>query len=178
MSRPHHREDPARSATVEIERALNRITYLAGRSRQHERLMAESGLSLDRAAVAILRHIAESEPLRPGVLAVRLSVEASHVTRQLRQLEQAGHVVRVPDPDDRRAQRVQLTEAGLDAVERMREVRRRGMDATLAAWSSEDLGRLAGLFGRLVDDFVRHAEIEIHDRPAALPPGREADHGR
>ncbi|MFF7768489.1 hypothetical protein ACIPIU_18895 [Streptomyces massasporeus] len=52
------------------------------------------------------------------------------------------------------------------------------MEDTLAARSSEDLGRLAGLFGRLVDDFVRHAEIEIHDRPAALPPGREADHGR
>ncbi|MFD7246569.1 MarR family winged helix-turn-helix transcriptional regulator [Streptomyces massasporeus] len=171
MSTPHHCEGAARSATVEIERALNRITHLTGRSRQHERLMAESGLSLDRAAVAILRHIAESEPLRPGVLAVRLSVEASHVTRQLQQLERAGHVVRVPDPDDRRAQRVQLTAAGLDAVERMREVRRRGMKATLAAWSHEDLGQLAGLFGRLVDDFVRHAEIEIRDRPASVPPG-------
>ncbi|MEU4468059.1 MarR family transcriptional regulator [Streptomyces sp. NPDC024017] len=143
----------------------------AGRSRQHERLMAESGLFLDRAAVAILRNIAESEPLRPGVLAVRLSVEASHVTRQLRQLEQTGHVVRVPDPEDRRAQRVQLTEAGLDAVERMREVRRRGMEAALATWSPEDLGRLAGLFGRLVDDFVRHAETEIDGRPASSPPG-------
>ncbi|MEU7721185.1 MarR family winged helix-turn-helix transcriptional regulator [Streptomyces tibetensis] len=171
MSTPHHSGDPARSATVEIERALNRITYLAGRSRQHERLMAESGLSLDRAAVAILRHIAESEPLRPGVLAVRLSVEASHVTRQLRQLERAGYVVRVPDRDDRRAQRVQLTEAGQDAVDRMREVRRRGMEATLAAWSPEDRGRLARLFGRLVDDFVRYTEIEIGDGPASAPPG-------
>src|SRR5256885_1790949 len=93
-------------ATVnDIERALTRVTYLAGRARQHERLMAMAGLTLDRAAVAILRHIAESEPMRPGVLAVRLSVEASHVTRQLRQLEQGGHVVRIADPDDRRAPR-------------------------------------------------------------------------
>jgi DNA-binding MarR family transcriptional regulator len=173
MPTPQPDEDPVLTATAEIERALNRITHLAGRSRQHERLMAGSGLSLDRAAVAILRHIAESEPLRPGVLAVRLSVEASHVTRQLRHLEQAGYVVRVPDPDDRRAPHVRLTEAGLDAVERMREVRRRGMEAALADWSSADLGRLAGLFHRLVDDFVRHAEIET----GACPPRRAARPG-
>jgi hypothetical protein len=42
------------------------------------------------------------------------------------------------------------------------------MEAALATWSPEDLGRL---FGRLVDDFVRHAEIEIDGRPASVPPG-------
>ncbi len=52
-------------------------------------------------------------------------------------------------------------------------MRRRGTEATLAAWSPEDLGRLAGLFGRLVDDFVRRTEVEIDDRPASVPPGRE-----
>src|SRR5918995_594398 len=99
---------PVPPEVVEIERALARITYLAGRTRQHERLMTAAGLSLDRAAAAILRRIAESEPLRPGVLAIQMSVEASHVTRQLRQLEQAGYVTRVADPDDRRAQRVEI----------------------------------------------------------------------
>ncbi|WP_307783948.1 MarR family winged helix-turn-helix transcriptional regulator [Streptomyces spinoverrucosus] len=129
--------------------------------------MAEAGLSLDRAAAAILRYIAESEPLRPGVLAARLTVEASHVTRRLRQLERAGHVIRVPDPDDRRAQRVQLTEAGLAAVDRMGEVRRRGMEMALAGWSSEDLALLAALFHRLVDDFVALTEVDIDVRPSA-----------
>lgn len=128
-----------------------------------------AGLTLDRAAVAILRHIAESEPMRPGVLAVRLSVEASHVTRQLRQLEQAGHVVRIADPDDRRAQRVQITGLGLATVERIREVNRRGLEMALAGWSGEDLKQLASLFHRLVDDFVAHAEDPL---PApAGPPG-------
>ncbi|WP_030682408.1 MarR family winged helix-turn-helix transcriptional regulator [Streptomyces cellulosae] len=155
------------SATVaEIERVLTRVAYLAGRSRQHDRLMAAAGLTLDRAAVAILRHISESEPLRPGVLAVRLSVEASHVTRQIRQLERGGYVVRVADPDDRRAQRVQLTEAGAAAVDRIREVSRQGMEMALVDWSDEDLGRLAALFRRLVDDFVTHAEDPLEPPPA------------
>ncbi|MFC9125594.1 MarR family winged helix-turn-helix transcriptional regulator [Streptomyces sp. NPDC057099] len=161
MPTPHPVAEPASTALAEIGQALTRITYLAGRTRQHERLMAESGLNLDRAAVAILTHIAGSDPPRPGVLAARLSVEASHVTRQLRQLERAGYVVRFPDPDDRRAQRVQLTEAGLVAAERMREVRRRGMEMALSAWPAEELLQLAGFLRRLLDDFVTHTESDL-----------------
>lgn len=159
---------PVPPEVVEIERALSRITYLAGRSRQHERLMSSAGLAIDRAAWAILRRIAESEPLRPGVLAIQMSVEASHVTRQLRQLEQAGYVTRVADPDDRRAQRVEITEAGRATYERVREASRRGMEMALADWSAEDLRQLAVLFHRLVDDFVARAEDPVDD---ALPSG-------
>ncbi|MDQ1050226.1 MarR family winged helix-turn-helix transcriptional regulator [Streptomyces sp. V4I2] len=158
---------PVSANVAEIESVLTRVTYLAGRARQHERLMATAGLELDRAAVAILRHIGESEPLRPGVLAVRLSVEASHVTRQIRQLEQGGYVIRVADPDDRRAQRVQLTDAGAAAVERIREVSRRGMEMALADWSEGDLGHLAALFRRMVDDFVARAEDRLDLPPVA-----------
>ncbi|MCX4809133.1 MarR family transcriptional regulator [Streptomyces sp. NBC_01239] len=134
---------------------------MAGRARQQERLMALAGLPLDRAAVAILRYIAESEPLRPGVLAVRMSVEASHVTRQLRQLEQLGYVIRISDPDDGRAQRVQLTDSGLAAVDRIRDASRNGIGMALAHWSAEGLRQLAGLFHRMVDDFVIHAEAAV-----------------
>ncbi|MCX5359238.1 MarR family transcriptional regulator [Streptomyces sp. NBC_00124] len=154
-------EAPDSATLAEIERVLSRVAYLAGRSRRHERLMAMAGVPLDRAAVAILRHIAESEPLRPGVLAVRLSVEASHVTRQLRQLERGGYVIRVADPEDRRAQRVQLTDGGLAAVGRVREVGRRYLEQALGDWSEDDLRQLAALFHRLVDDFVGHAEDPV-----------------
>ncbi|MGW0417715.1 MarR family winged helix-turn-helix transcriptional regulator [Streptomyces sp. NPDC003015] len=159
------------SATVvEIEHVLSRMTYLAGKARQHERLMAVAGLDLDRAAVAILRNIAASDPVRPGVLAVRLSVEASHVTRQL---ERIGYVVRVADPDDRRAQLVQLTDAGLAAVERIREASRRGVELALADWTPDDLNQLATLFRWLVHDFIAHTETPL-DRTARTPGGGPA----
>jgi DNA-binding MarR family transcriptional regulator len=158
---------PVPADVIEIEEALTRIAYLAGRARQHERLMALAGLDLDRAATAILRNIAESEPLRPGALAVRLSVEASHVSRQLRQLEKEGYVVRVPDPGDSRAHLIQLTDTGLAAVDRVREASRRGIEIALADWSPEDRGQLATLFHRLVDDFVTHAEAVVDAGPSA-----------
>ncbi|MGW3408750.1 MarR family winged helix-turn-helix transcriptional regulator [Streptomyces sp. NPDC000888] len=158
---------PVSTDVTAIEQALTRVAYLAGRARQHERLMAVAGLNLDRAAAAILRSIADSEPVRPGVLAVRLSVEASHVSRQLRQVEKDGYVIRIQDLDDSRAHLIQLTDAGLAAAERIREVSRRGMQVALADWSSEDLRQLATLFHRLVDDFVTHAEAAVEVGPSA-----------
>ncbi|MGW1780675.1 MarR family winged helix-turn-helix transcriptional regulator [Streptomyces sp. NPDC002143] len=151
---------------IEIERALTRITYLSTRARQHDRLMSMAGVPLDRAAVALLRQVADTEPLRPGELAQRLGVEASHVTRTVQQLQKSGYVTRVPDPDDGRAQRIQLTEAGRAAIDRVRDAGARGMQLALSEWSPEELGQLAALFHRMVDDFLSYA---IEDEPE-LPP--------
>jgi len=145
---------------TEIERSLTRISYLTSRIRNHERLMALAGVPLDRAAVALLRQVAESEPLRPSELAVRLGVEASHVTRQAQQLQKGGYVTRVPDPDDHRAQRVQLTAAGREAVDRIREASYQGMHMALADWSPQELHQLATLFQRMVADLMTEAEDE------------------
>ncbi|MFF6916210.1 MarR family transcriptional regulator [Streptomyces sp. NPDC012466] len=149
--------DASSAEVIEIERALTRITYLSTRARRHDRLMALAGVPLDRAAVALLRQVADSEPLRPGELAARLGVEASHVTRTVRQLQTSGYVTRVPDPDDRRAQRIQLTDAGGEAIAKIRDAGIRAMRAALSDWSPGDLRHLATLFHRMVDDFLAHA---------------------
>jgi DNA-binding MarR family transcriptional regulator len=148
--------DPVSTDVAEIERALSRIVYLTGRIRQHDRLMARAGVPLDRAAVALLRHVADAEPLRPSELAARLAVEASHVTRQVQQLQKAGYLTRVPDPDDRRAQLIQLTRSGREAVERIRDASCRSMEGALAAWQPEELQQFATLFHRMVDDFIAY----------------------
>ncbi|MFD0438714.1 MarR family winged helix-turn-helix transcriptional regulator [Streptomyces chartreusis] len=164
---PELPDGPASSEVVEIERALTRITYLSTRARQHERLMALAGVPLDRAAVALLRQVADSEPLRPGELAARLGVEASHVTRTVQQLQKTGYVTRVPDPQDRRAQRIELTESGHRAVVRVRDAGARGMQVALADWTPEELRQLATLFHRMVDDFLAHAIDDDGERQSA-----------
>ncbi|MEU6374880.1 MarR family transcriptional regulator [Streptomyces sp. NPDC046909] len=162
---PELPEGPASQEVIEIERALTRVTYLSTRARQHDRLMALAGVPLDRAAVALLRQIADSEPLRPGELANRLGVEASHVTRTVQQLQKTGYVTRVPDPVDRRAQRIELTEAGQQAIDRVRDAGARGMQLALSEWTPDELGQLATLFHRMVDDFLAYA-IDDETEPA------------
>jgi DNA-binding MarR family transcriptional regulator len=162
---------PASAEAIEIERALTCITYLSTRHRQHDRLMALADVPLDRAAVALLRQVADSEPLRPGEPAARLGVEASHVTRTVQQLQKSGYVTRVPEPDDRRAQPIELTGAGRQAIERIRHVGARGMQLALADWSPEELRQLATLFRRMIDDFLSHAVEEESGRQSATSAG-------
>ncbi|MGQ4434261.1 MarR family winged helix-turn-helix transcriptional regulator [Streptomyces sp. SAS_260] len=172
MSTPPTPADPASPEVTEIERALTRITYLSTRARQHDRLMALAGVPLDRAAVALLRQVADSDLLRPGELAQRLGVEASHVTRTVQQLQKAGYVTRAPDPDDRRAQRIELTEAGRKAVISVRDAGARGMQMALSEWSTDELQQLAALFHRMVDDFLKYAIDEDGEPEAAAPASK------
>jgi DNA-binding MarR family transcriptional regulator len=157
MPAPSHPTTSVPPDVIEVERALARITHLLNRARQHDRICAEAGVPVDRAAVPILRLLADSQPLRPGDLAAQLAVEAPHITRQLHRLEAIGYVERVPDPNDRRAHRVRLTARGRKAIDRVLEAGRQYIYEALAEWSPRDRERLATLFHRMVDDFVRQA---------------------
>jgi DNA-binding MarR family transcriptional regulator len=151
---------------AEILRAITRIAYLITRARRHDVVRAVAAVPLDRAAVMVLGQLAEAGPARPGELAARLSVEAPHVTRQVQRLQQAGYADRAPDPDDRRAQLIQLTPAGRAAADRIRQAGETGMQAALAHWPPAELHQLATLLHRMVDDFLAYAAAEEPAPPA------------
>lgn len=58
-------------------------------------------------------------PVRPGVLAERLGIEAPSLARSLDQLVAGGFVTRDDDPDDRRARLVDLTAQGVAACQQI-----------------------------------------------------------
>jgi DNA-binding MarR family transcriptional regulator len=151
---------------AEILREITRIAHLITRARRHDRVRTVAAVPLDRAAVTVLGQLAEAGPVRPGELAARLGVEAPHVTRQVQRLQQAGYADRVPDPDDRRAQLIQLTPAGRAASDRIREAGTAGMQAALAHWPPQELHQLATLLHRMVDDFLAYAAAEEPAQPA------------
>jgi DNA-binding MarR family transcriptional regulator len=158
---------PASADVAELDRALTRISYLLTRNRRNGITTSAAAVPLDRAAVVVLLQLADTGAIRPGELAGRLEVEAPHVTRQVQRLEKAGYAGRVPDPDDRRAQLIQLTPAGRAAADRIREVGRNGMQAALAHWPTDDLHQLATLFNRMVDDFLAYDAEHQPGQPAS-----------
>ncbi len=78
--------------------------------REQMRAMEPFGLtpSEGRALRVLVRHA----PMRPGDLAAHLRVVPRSVTDVVDTLERAGLVERTPDPADRRATLLSLTEAG------------------------------------------------------------------
>jgi MarR family transcriptional regulator for hemolysin len=82
-------------------------------------------------------------------LARAVGIEGPTLTRHLDQLEAAGLVRRVPHPDDRRAVRVEPTEAGLALHARMLEVVIAFNRRLAAGLSQSDLTRLRELLDAL-----------------------------
>lgn len=80
-----------------------------------DRRIAASGLDLTPGEARVLVHAARAGQVRQTVLAARIGVEAMTVSGYVDRLEAHGLIERLPDPTDRRAKLVALTEAA-DAI--------------------------------------------------------------
>lgn len=110
---------------------------------------------LDPGAFHALHGVGCHGPVRPSDLAVRMQLDASTVSRHVRNLEQAGYVARQPDPADGRAFRIELSEAGRSVLNQMFDARRALLAAALTGWSEQDRDSLAALVQRLAEDISR-----------------------
>src|SRR6476620_5146187 len=96
-------------------------------------------------------------PVRVSDVARRLNVDLSVASRQVAALSLAGYVRREPDPDDRRAQLVSLTEAGEHVLAESHRRMVSAFDAVLGDWSADDVTSLSSALQRLREDFERGA---------------------
>ena len=94
--------------------------------------------------------LAPDRQLRAVELCRQLQLSPSHISRMLDRAEAAGLVMRGPDPSDRRANLVTITDEGQSVVERfsprLQELLRR---VIFDALSSDEIDALVGLLGRI-----------------------------
>ncbi|MBB4909764.1 MarR family winged helix-turn-helix transcriptional regulator [Actinophytocola algeriensis] len=117
-----------------------------------ERLRAAGaeGRALSSGAVDLLLRLSNGEPAGVGELARAAGVSSRNVTGLVDTLEKAGMVVRAPDPADRRAVLVSITEGGLGWLDDFREPARLAMAAVFHGFSADDVAQLRDLCLRLV----------------------------
>ena len=126
--------------------------------REGARYAAELHPELTAASLAILRRIAKCERIQASRLGVALAMDKSVVSRQVALLRRLGFVEAEPDPDDRRATVLRVSEL---ATERLREVRRRvGEDYhhRFRDWPPEEIAELLRLLRRYNADGAGNAE--------------------
>ncbi|HAM01587.1 MAG TPA: MarR family transcriptional regulator [Acidimicrobiaceae bacterium] len=96
------------------------------------------------------------DEVRGGVrlsdLASSLELDLSTVSRQVRNLVEAGLVDRDADPDDGRAALLTLSARGRDVLDAVRAARRQVLGQTLCGWTATDRDALVRALGRLADD--------------------------
>lgn len=118
-----------------------------------------SGLRIEVAGAHALGKLDLLGPARLTELAHALALDPSSVSRQVASLERAGLVAREPDPSDRRAARLALTEEGREVVETLRAARARALAVLTPGWSDRDVDELADLLARLNADLDAHRPL-------------------
>ena len=120
------------------------------------------GLPAGPRGYQVLATAAQGEAPRPQALAAHLGVDRTVMTYLIYDLEAAGLVERRPDPDDRRARLIAVTDRG---VARLCEVRR-ALDTAerhvLGPLPAREADQLRGLLARLA------GELAVGDRGAGV----------
>src|SRR5207237_1401806 len=146
---------PADDVGVElVAGSLAMLTRQATLMRLHELVSARGGLTLERSAYPLLNQILALQGGRLSDVAAGLKVAVPTVSRQVRQLEELGLVARTPDPVDGRAVLLEVTDAGLDALQRMRVEWRKTVAEILEPWPEKDREILGELLERFAVELL------------------------
>jgi DNA-binding MarR family transcriptional regulator len=130
------------SASASLERALTEVARAIIRLS-----MPTDGLGteprLDRAGYWLLVRVSEQAPVRISELADAADLDLSTVSRQVRDLVDAGLVDKVRDPLDGRASLLSLTPHGAQVLESVSEARRVVIAEAVSGWTEVEQEELA-----------------------------------
>ncbi|MGV9617040.1 MarR family winged helix-turn-helix transcriptional regulator [Nocardia xishanensis] len=127
------------------------------------------GRGLSTGALDVLGRLAVSaDDLSIGDLARACGVSSRNVTGLVDTLAGKGLAERIPDPHDRRAVRVAITEAGHEWLESFRQPTGRAMSAIFAGFTPDELDRLRHLCLRVVDN-QRRIQQYLDDTDPSAP---------
>ncbi len=109
---------------------------------------------VDPSSFPLAKQLMCHDAMRVSDLATRLGLDASTVSRQIKQLEDKGMVERTTDPADGRASLVQISASGEEIMLSAFRRRYERIRAALAPWTESDRHKLQVLLTRLAQDLA------------------------
>lgn len=156
------------SARVDPESFGFLITDIARLFRAEiDRRVAEAGIGLTAGEARALSHVARAGSARQTVLAERLGVEAMTISSYLDRLEAHGLIERRPDPSDRRAKLVSLTDAADAMLMRIAPVSTAVRNDAAADLNAPEFKQLMDMLRRVRASLTAARSAGLEDRPAA-----------
>lgn len=152
---------PTPESCSELLRPLRALMGLKQVAMQNLNQHAKSDLPY--AATGLLGELVHCGESRASELAQHRIVDASVVSRQVSQLEQAGLITRRPDPQDRRVALLKATPEGEDALTRIERDRAEWLSHALRDWEEDKVRELAGLLDTCAADLRRAVLPDGHD---------------
>jgi DNA-binding MarR family transcriptional regulator len=165
LAEPIPAPDTAEDALMSLMMALGR------RLRQKQ-----PGDAVDFSAFPILKLLGHQGPMRVSTLAQVIGLDASTISRHVKQLEDRGLLERTEDPDDRRASQVTVSEQGSSCLAAGFAARRGVISHALDQLSADERETLRDLVARVVDSLLQQA-IQ-HDQHAQATVNTEDTENR
>jgi DNA-binding MarR family transcriptional regulator len=133
--------DPGKRILEELSRLIRQLSRISGGPDDGPAMTATQRLALFE--------LVDSGPLRLNDLAQRMGTSAPTSSRAVDALDELGLVERHPDPTDRRAITIKLTDSGRRSVEERKARVYAAFRPAAAALSPADREQLAQLLARL-----------------------------
>lgn len=130
-----------------------------------ERRFFPTGVSVSQARVLGLLYFSE-KPMKPSRIATLLFQETQSITGILHRIETKGWVRRLPDPEDRRAVGLELTDKGRDLAKRVIGISEDFYKEAFACLSSEERSTLETILRKLRSHGLILPETDIRLRRA------------
>ncbi len=127
-------------------------------------------LGLTRAQCRTLGYLARNEGINQAGLADLLEIRPMTLVRQVDRMEESGWIVRRPDPADRRARRLFLTDKARPVLDRIWDVATKTQNEAFVHLSPDDANRLINLLHKV------HGTLA--DRPASGAAGAAPETSR
>jgi DNA-binding MarR family transcriptional regulator len=128
---------------LRLRKAARRVSQL------YDKALQPWGLTVTQ--YGLLGHIGALDGVGVGALAGKLVMDPTTLTRNLKPLLEHGHVVLAPDPRDRRARRLYLSEAGRRAFQRAKPAWARAQLSLERALGEEDAPILNAVLDRVLE---------------------------
>ena len=138
----------ASTAKAPTERLVTELSSVFGRTAMLAR-PPDDGPALTLMQRLALMELATAEPLRLHELAERIGSSPPTASRAVDGLLEAALVERVPDPDDRRAVQIHLSDYGRGRIAEGRARVAATLEPALATLGERDREQLIGLLARL-----------------------------
>src|SRR5271155_2311373 len=126
-------------------------------------------LGLTRAQCRTLGYLARNEGINQAGLADLLEIRPMTLVRQIDRMQEAGWIERRPDPTDRRARRLFLTDKARPILGRIWDVASETQDQVLAALSPGEAETLTDLLCRVHTPLSERVPL-VASRPAMPAP--------
>ena len=140
-----------------MERDPGLVTLLTQISKALHRRTTEELLGMRLKAFMLLGHVRERGGVSQQELETALLMDANTVVLLLNELESAGYSIRRRDANDRRRHVVEITKAGVIALERAEKARESLEEEMTRGLSDEERTTLRRLLREVLEGLVRAA---------------------